>query len=504
MTTHSGSTSEGYLPPVTAGSSASGTAVAPAPEDPTATFADVLQQQQGAPSTAPRCGALFDSALANAAAPKAALSVAATTTTLSSSALSTPPTLPSPATALAAKAAAPVPTVPDLAALTTAPTTTPAPKSKGTQASAKQAAPQAPEEETTGTSSNDENATANGSKTLLGGSDLSMMLARAAMLTANARPAATATATSTASSAETDAAKASDDASEDLPVLAWGTKPAKASSTEKKSTASTAGRSFIQPDTSSASTLGMALIASSGLVQINTQTLTHQQVTASSIAGASSLAGVSSDPLGSAGMASGKKEHEMNATLDLTDLMPSTGTTPVVTRPSADVNILLGSNNDFKDALTQVMHVAELSNLSATTPPLRVAIEIQTPPGAIVNLYVSKQPDNTYRAQLSTDDLQALNWVQGQIGSLKESTSTGVDVRWLPAQLETISAPATSSTADSGLNWNRGGQGQGWQSNQQQQADERQQSARQKRNGYAGVLNPDLSIPFLGALGRAA
>lgn len=191
----------------------------------------------------------------------------------------------------------------------------------------------------------------------------------------------------------------------------------------------------------------------------------------------------------------------MNATLDLTDLMASTGTSSAVTRTPADVNILLGTNNDFKDALAQVMHVAELSNLSTTTPPLRVAIEIQTPPGAVVNLYVSKLPDDTYRAQLGTDDVQALHWVQDQIGSLKESTDTGVSVRWLPAQLE--AAPSSSSSSSSNGQdsaWNRGGQG--WQSSQeqQQQADER----RQKRGGYAGLLAPDLSIPFIGALGRAA
>ena len=191
----------------------------------------------------------------------------------------------------------------------------------------------------------------------------------------------------------------------------------------------------------------------------------------------------------------------MNATLDLTDLMVSTGTNPVATRTSADVNILLGTNNDFKDALTQVMHVAQLSNLSPTTPPLRVAIEIQTPPGAVVNLYVSKQPDDTYRAQLSTDDVQALHWVQDQIGSLKEATDTGVEVRWLPAQLETAPASASSSGSNGqDSSWNRGGQG--WQSSQhqQQEADER----RQKRPSYAGLLAPDLSIPFIGALGRAA
>jgi hypothetical protein len=199
-------------------------------------------------------------------------------------------------------------------------------------------------------------------------------------------------------------------------------------------------------------------------------------------------------------MASGKKEPEMNATLDLSDLMVSTGTTPEVTHGSADVQILLGTNNDFKDALTQVMHVAELSNLSATTPPLRVAIEIQTPPGAVVNLYVSKQPDNTYRAQLSTDDVQALHWVQQQIGSLKESTETGVEVRWLPAQLESAPASSSSGNSQNDSAWNRGGQG--WQSSQDQQ--EQANQRRQKRGGYTDVSTRELSLPFLSALGRAA
>jgi hypothetical protein len=393
----------------------------------------------------------------------------------------------------------------NLTALTTALATTAAPKAKGAKLPAKQTAPQAPDEETSQAPANEEATQKSGSKTLLAGSDLSVMLARAAMLAANARStSATTTASATSATATSDAAEAaSAEVSDDLPVLAGNTKPAVAPITEKKSGATNPGRSFIQPDTSSASTLGMAFVASAASIPLNSHSSTNQQLTTSTAPSKNGLAGAPADPLAAAGMASGKKENEMNATLELTDLMASTGTTPVVNRSSADVNILLGTNNDFKDALTQVMHVAEYSNLSTTTPPLRVAIEIQTPPGAVVNLYVSKQPDDTYRAQLSTDDLQALSWVQNQIGSLKESTATGVEVRWMPAQLETISAPTTSSTADSGLNWNRGGQGQGWQSSQQQQADERQQSPRQKR-GYASVLEPELSIPFIGALGRAA
>lgn len=193
----------------------------------------------------------------------------------------------------------------------------------------------------------------------------------------------------------------------------------------------------------------------------------------------------------------------MNATLDLTDLMVNTGAAPAVTRTPSDVHILLGTNSDFKDALAQVLHIAELGNLSATTPPLRVAIEIQTPPGAVVNVYVSRQPDATYRAQLSTDDVQALHWVQQQIGALKESTESGVAVRWLPAQLESVPASAASPSSANGQNesaWNRGGQG--WQSGQQQQDEANER--RSRRGGYLGLPTPELSLPFIGALGRAA
>jgi hypothetical protein len=191
----------------------------------------------------------------------------------------------------------------------------------------------------------------------------------------------------------------------------------------------------------------------------------------------------------------------MNATLETSNLVASTGTNPLVTRTSADVHILLGSNKDFHEALEQVVHVADLSNLSRITPPLRVAIEIQTPPGAIVNVYVSRQGDS-YRAQLSTDDPVALGWVQSQISSLKQSTDTGVAVRWLPAQLETGATSASTSTgSDRNLDWNRGQNQQGYQ-----QADDRQQSARPKRSDYEDETS-EAHVPFLetlGVLGRTA
>ena len=69
--------------------------------------------------------------------------------------------------------------------------------------------------------------------------------------------------------------------------------------------------------------------------------------------------------------------------------------------------------------------------------------------------------------------------MQNQIGSLKESTDTGVSVKWLPAQLDTV-APAISTSSSSSSShqdsaWNRGSEGQGYQ-----QPDERHESVRDR------------------------
>ena len=519
MKTYSGSTSEGYLPANLTGNNGS-TAVAPAPEDPTTTFSDHLEQQGSSNTPTPPTAASFAAALANPA-PKLIQSASATpivAAIIPSLSATTPSTVPAGA---AANPAVPMtaPTAALLAnlAATLASAAAPAnPPTNGAPVNTAAKTPKnlaAPEDDTSASTKEDASSTSKQAPlgapgTFLKGSDLSIMLARSAMLVANIRQgtqtSATATtdAPGTTAASESDATLAADDSPGGPSLSTWGTtKPAGAAPTEKKSASSTSERSFIQADTSASSALGMLLIAPSAVLHSNAQTTNNQLLASSARTTGADVASASSGTLASAGMASGKKENEMNATLDLTDLMASTGTSSAVTRTPADVNILLGTNNDFKDALAQVMHVAELSNLSTTTPPLRVAIEIQTPPGAVVNLYVSKLPDDTYRAQLGTDDVQALHWVQDQIGSLKESTDTGVSVRWLPAQLE--AAPSSSSSSSSNGQdsaWNRGGQG--WQSSQeqQQQADER----RQKRGGYAGLLAPDLSIPFIGALGRAA
>lgn len=164
------------------------------------------------------------------------------------------------------------------------------------------------------------------------------------------------------------------------------------------------------------------------------------------------------------------------------------GNAPAAAQQHADVNIVLSTNSDFEDALQQVMHIASLSQTSSSQAPMRVAIEIQTPPGAIVNVYVSKQDDG-YRAQLSTNDPQALSWVQDKMSTLR-SSDLGVSVKWLPPQME--SAATTTTGGGSNLGWERNNQNQP-QYHQQQQQDERPQPQRrtQEEPALAGVSAAD-------------
>ena len=150
----------------------------------------------------------------------------------------------------------------------------------------------------------------------------------------------------------------------------------------------------------------------------------------------------------------------MNTDLNLPEMIASANTA-TASSTSPEVNILLSSNNDFEDALKQVVHIAQLNEATGTITPTRVAIELQTPPGAIVNVYVSKHEDS-YRAQLSTTDPAALSWVQDKIATLRQSNDLGVEVKWLPAQVESNSSLSATTTSSDGsnLNWNRDGQQQ--------------------------------------------
>ncbi len=188
----------------------------------------------------------------------------------------------------------------------------------------------------------------------------------------------------------------------------------------------------------------------------------------------------------------------MNTDLNFPELevLAGYGTNTSSQQSAPNVQILLSSNQDFEDALKQVMHVAQLTQTNESRAPMRVEMEIQTPPGAIVNVYVSRQNDQ-WRAQLSTNDPQALSWVQDKMSSLRQAGDFGVEVRWLPPQME------SGSGHDANLSWDRGGQGQ----SNYQQPDDRTQSERRKRAGVLPGLGSILSNQFtdtIHALGRAA
>jgi hypothetical protein len=197
-------------------------------------------------------------------------------------------------------------------------------------------------------------------------------------------------------------------------------------------------------------------------------------------------------------MTNGNKEKDMNAVLDITQPDLSSVANLSVSGSQKDVHIVLGSNSEFTDALQQVMHVAKASGLSESTPPLRVEIQIQTPAGAVVNVYVSRQGDQ-YRTQLSTNDPQALSWLKDQITTLRQSTDLGVDTRWLPAQLESISTGEASLSSGQREQSFFGGQ-------QQQTSDERSSFSRQKKSDSdESLATPDDSFfSALAGLGRAS
>ncbi len=498
MKAYSGSTSEGFLPTTSStGTGSPATAVAPAPEDPSATFADHLQQEQeNAPPTSPGASSWAD--LSN---PAATTTPAAPAVTLP--AIPAPFTTPLSASILTAKPdAANVPPAVFPAARGISAMATPVAKTAVPPSTATTAAPTETASET------DETSPSTLSKASTAPMPLAMIMAHAAILAAATRgnPATSPgtpanTATTSEKTAESDLETA-DAPTFSLPIIQFAGKSATTSISEKKSASSTPERSFIQADSGVSSSLAMALGLGLAGSSLTAQESGNQSVTTKHFSPIKSTGSALAGGLAGTGMANGKKDSDMNATLEMPTLVTSTGSNPMVTRTSADVHILLGTNKDFQEALEQVVHVADLSNLSRVTPPLRVAIEIQTPPGAIVNVYVSRQGDS-YRAQLSTEDPIALGWVQGQISSLKQSSDSGVVVKWLPAQLETSSASAssTSTGSDRNLDWNRGQNQSGYQQ------DERQPSSRQKREAYADDDSSEASVPFLetlGVLGRVA
>jgi hypothetical protein len=481
MQAYSGSTSEGFLPAtLSPATGVAATAVAPAPEDPSTTFTAALEQEQKS-SASLTLGAPAATPFANAT-PSASADSAPSNLLSSASLMYAAPSL-----AAAAKLNPATPAV--------ATTPAPAPATMTTPAPASPALPLDDDADFTGAAivasvigrgasapARAANATTPAAASYT--QPLATNMAHAAILTATAkngtaRPAA-GTATPTSADLE-DEAKTPSAPAFLVSQLITSAKPTVASPiVEKKSAGSSSERSFLQENSKTSSTPDTTSNLLQTAIDLATYLSGNQTPTTTSTASSSSSDSLGAAPISAAGMANGKKMEDMNSNLDMTNLVVTTGTNPLVMRTSADLHIALGTNHDFTDALNQVMRVAELSNMSRSTPPLRVAIEIQTPPGAIVNVYVSRQADSSYRAQLSTSDPQALSWVQGQISSLKGTTDTGSAIRWSPAQLDpgaaSLSTSSSSTGNDRGYDWNRGGQ-QGQSGYQQEERNSRRRAA---------------------------
>ena len=200
MKTYSGSTSEGFLPATLSSSNGATTAVAPAPDDPGATFTDFLDQHQGdAPPSSPASTPASPAALFTGAISSVLVESAAT-------AQSVAPAGPAAASDPAKSGEQPAPSFPappsPLAELTPALPKSPTPLPTNQAQGALD--PNPTESESTTTSSL---ALPFPAKTGLPAQslDLSVMLARSALLAANARqtPAASATAPASTFSAAT-------------------------------------------------------------------------------------------------------------------------------------------------------------------------------------------------------------------------------------------------------------------------------------------------------------
>jgi hypothetical protein len=323
--------------------------------------------------------------------------------------------------------------------------------------------------------------------------DFSTMIAQASIL-ANAQQAAAAAATT---------ATGTTGQGKESPLSGLGKAAAGTSAKEKKSGSSLGEGSFLQGSSSTSDSTSSLLAQLGAILNGGKNATDGQQVTADGKSKNAALTAVSDAASATAGTANVEKGKTMNADSKLSGLEAMAGlATPAAAaqQQPADMHILLNSNNDFEDAIKQVMHVASLTQTAESRTPLRVEMEVQTPPGAIVNIYVSKQGDS-FRAQLSTNNLEALNWVQDKISSLRQSSDIGVQVKWLPPQME---AASTGSGSGANLGWDRGGQGQsGYQnSEQQQQSQSNRQQASQELE-LAGVGADDFS-DTLASLGSAA
>ena len=96
--------------------------------------------------------------------------------------------------------------------------------------------------------------------------------------------------------------------------------------------------------------------------------------------------------------------------------------------PVLQRTVTLASNSQFNEVMQETLQQTPMIT------PQRISIELQTPPGEAVTVFFS-QANGQLRAQLSASDSGSMQWLQQQIGSLRENGS-GPSVVWLPPQLD--------------------------------------------------------------------
>ncbi len=95
----------------------------------------------------------------------------------------------------------------------------------------------------------------------------------------------------------------------------------------------------------------------------------------------------------------------------------------------SDKSVTLTSNTQFVDVIRQALDDRPM------TTPTRIAVELQTPPGAMVTVFFS-QANGQLRAQLSANDSGSLHWLQQQVSTLRDGGGNAGSVVWLPPQLD--------------------------------------------------------------------
>jgi hypothetical protein len=144
---------------------------------------------------------------------------------------------------------------------------------------------------------------------------------------------------------------------------------------------------------------------------------------------ASLLRGYSTGPTSQSGRGAGASDVAPASPSNASVAAPAV---PLSTNDSGNVaekSVTLTSNTQFVDVIRQALDEQPMPT------PQRIAVELQTPPGATVTVFFS-QANGQLRAQLSASDSGSLHWLQEQVSGLREGGGNAGSVVWLPPQLD--------------------------------------------------------------------